>query len=471
MKPFGKRIAFSIVATFASGGSPSIAAAETISSALARAYHENPDINQQRANVRIRDEDAPKALAGVRPNASIQANAGVQHSNIKIPLRVPIIDRRINILDDYVGFPRGASFTVTQTLFDSGRTTSLLQQAESGVFAARAVAGLTEQAVLQDGAVAYMNVMRDTAILSLRNNNVTVLETQLTHTRDRYKGGDVTSTDVAQAEASLAQARSDYYAAQAQLKASAASYQRIIGTEPRRLQPASSIERLLPRSVKDAIAIAQAEHPAIEAALHQTDAAEHAVKVAESALLPTLTVGAQISQQYDSFLAVPGSRQFAAGASATLNVPLYQGGAEYASIRQAKEQVGHARFSVDSQRLGVRANVVTSYGLLDTARAQVVSGQAAVKAAEAALKGVREEAQVGQRTTQDVLNAQQNLLNARVNLVIAQRDRVVASYVALASIGRLSAAVLNLDVVHHDPAVHFEQVKYEWINANTPGGR
>jgi outer membrane protein len=471
MKPFAKRVFSTVAACLVVGDMRGVAHAETITSALARAYLESPEINQQRANVRIRDEDAPKALAGIRPNASIQANAGVQHSNIKLPLRVPIINKRIGIVDDYVGFPRGASFNVSQTLYDGGRSANAFLQAQSGAFAARTFMRLTEQATLLDAATAYMNVMRDTAILALRRNNVSVLAAQLKHTRERYHGGDVTHTDVSQAEASLAQARSDFYAAEAQLKASCASYQRIVGIEPRRLQPASSVERLLPKSVHEAIAVAQSEHPAIIAALHQTDAAEFGVKVAEGALLPTLTVGAQVFQQYDSFFAVPGSRQFSAGASATLNIPLYQGGAEYASIRQAKEQVGHARFNVDARRLGVRENVVISYSLLDTARAQVVAGRASVKAAEAALKGVREEAQVGQRTTQDVLNAQQALLGARVNLVVAQRDRVVASYTALAAIGRLSATTLNLGVPEYDPAIHFEQVKDIWSEAGTPGGR
>lgn len=471
MKRFGKCVILSIVASLVADGLPQAAVAETISSALTRAFLENPEINQQRANVRIRDEDAPKALAGMRPSASIQANAGVQHSNIKIPLRVPIINQRVNILDDYVGYPRGASFIASQTLYDGGRAANAVLQAESGVFAARAFMRFKEQATLQDGAMAYMNVMRDTAVLALRSNNVAVLEAQLAHTRERYQGGDVTHTDVSQAEATLAQARSDYYGAQSQLKASFAAYHRIIGVEPRNLQPASSIERLLPRSVHEAIAVSQVEHPAIIAALHEVDAAEHGVKFAEGALLPTLAVGAQVSQQYDSFLAVPGSRQFTAAASATLNIPIYQGGAEYASVRQAKEQVGHARFNVDAQRLNVRERVVTSYGLLDTARAQVISGRASVKAAEAALKGVREEAQVGQRTTQDVLNAQQNLLNARVNLIIAQRDRVVASYIALAAVGRLAAATLGLGVPDYDPAIHFEQVRDAWLGVNTPGGR
>jgi outer membrane protein len=269
----------------------------------------------------------------------------------------------------------------------------------------------------------------------------------------------------------LATAKSEFYAAQAILKTSIANYRQIIGVEPDRLEAAQSIERLLPQSLEDAIEIAIAEHPGVAAALHQVDAAELAVKVAEGALLPNLSLGASVSQQYDSFLGAPNTRMFSAQASGTLNIPIYQGGAEYASVRQAKEQLGQARFNADLQRDSVRASLVSSYGQLETAKASVIAGRAAVKAAELALRGVRDEALVGQRTTLDVLNAQQALLNARVNLIIAQRDRVVASYAALGAIGRLSAATLGLDANIYDPTVHFEQVKDKWIGLDTPGGR
>jgi outer membrane protein len=316
-----------------------------------------------------------------------------------------------------------------------------------------------------------MNVLRDTAVVNLRKNNIAVLEQQLKQTRDRFQVGEVTRTDVVQAEASVAQARSELYAAQAQLKNSIATYRQIIGVEPTHLEPGRSLEPFLSRSLQQAIEIALVEHPGVIAALHQADAVESAVKVAESALAPTLSVNAQVSQQSDSFLGVPGSRQFSAAGFAQLNVPLYQGGSEYASIRQVKEQLSQARLNADLQRDSVRASVVSSYGLLETARASIISSRAAVKAAETALNGVREEAKVGQRTTLDVLNAQQALLNARVSLVTSQRDRVVASYAVLGSIGRLSAQELQLDVALHDSRIHFEQVKTKWFGVDTPDGR
>jgi len=457
---------------------PDRASAESLMSALARAYYGNPDLNQSRANVRVRDEDAPKAKAGLRPKASITAQYGAQYAAIKIPFGGSSTQQAGaasgasgDFQDTYVGYPRGATLNLSQTLFDGFRTENSVRQAESGVLAARSTMRLTEQATLQNGATAYMNVLRDTAVLSLRKSNITVLDEQLKQTRDRFQVGEVTRTDVAQAEASVALARSEFYAAQAQLKNSMANYRQIIGNEPKRLQPGRSLEPLLPKSLEAAISIALVEHPGVTAALHQVDAAELAVKVAEAALMPNLSVNTQVSNQFDSFLGLPGSRQFTASAIGQLNVPLYQGGAEYASIRQAKEQLGQARLNADVQRDSVRASVVSSYGLLETAKASIISGQAAVKAAETALAGVREEAKVGQRTTLDVLNAQQALLNARVNLIVSQRDRVVASYAALGSIGRLSARELDLAVALYDPSVHLDQVHEKWFGVDTPDGR
>jgi outer membrane protein len=446
---------------------------ETLNSALARAYNFNPDLNQNRASVRAQDENAPKAFAGMRPKASISASAGPEFGNLKIPAgrsaAPPNAGARNYFSDQYVGAPRGAQLNVSQTLFDGGRTENSVRQAESTVLAARAGLRQNEQTILQSAATAYMNVLRDTAVLGLRKSNVTVLEEQLRFTRERSEAAEVTRTDVAQAEASLAQAKSDLFAAQALLKTSSAVFRHVVGVDPTRLEPAQGVEKLLPKSLDEAIRRAILESPAVVNAEHQIDAAALAVKVAEGALAPTMSVTVQVGPQWDAFYGEPLSRLVSAQAAGQLSIPLYQGGSEYASIRQAKELLGQARLNADLQRDNARLNVVSTFAQLETAKASIVSNQAAVRAAELALQGVREEARVGQRTSLDVLNSQQALLNARVALVVSQRDRVVASYAALAAIGRLSAHELGLQVAEYDPAPHFEQVRDKWIGVSTPG--
>jgi len=219
-----------------------------------------------------------------------------------------------------------------------------------------------------------------------------------------------------------------------------------------------------------AIALGLVEHPGVVAAFHQVDIAALNVKIQEGALLPTLNAVASVNQNWDPS-GIPRTQVLTAVGQLQLNVPIYQGGIEYANIRQAKEQLGQARLNADLQRDTVRATIVSTWGLLETARATIYSAQSAVTAAEIALAGTREEARVGQRTTLDVLNAQQTLLNARVSLVSAQRDRVLASYAVYAAIGKLTAENLGLDVILYDPTVHFDQVKGKWWGTQNPDWR
>ncbi|WP_134496818.1 TolC family outer membrane protein [Microvirga pakistanensis] len=429
------------------------ASAETLESALAKAYGNNPSLNAQRAGVRATDENVAQAKSGYRPTITGTADIGRAYS-------------------EGTGYstPRGFGVEINQTIFDGFRTDNSVRRAESGVFAAREDLNTTEQDILVNAATAYMNVLRDTAILDLQRNNVEVIDEQLRQTRDRFNVGEVTRTDVAQAESRLAAARSQASQAEASLRASIAQYRQFVGVEPRQLAPGRPLDRLTPGSVDAALKIAFGEHPAIKAALHQLDAAELQVRIAQGALAPQVGVRGSVAQRWDSSpLNQGGALQ--ASAVATLTVPIYEGGQAYSATRQAKEQAGQARLQADWVRDQVRAAVVTNWGALEAARAQIQAAQAQIDAAETALSGVREEARVGQRTTLDVLNAQQELLTARVNLIQAQRDRVVASYQLVSAMGRLTSRALGLAVNHYSPKIHYDQVKDLWIGTTTPDGR
>ena len=466
------------------------ARAETLPNALAKAYFNNPNINAQRATVRASDENIPIAESGYLPHVTGSADVGFEHDEFNGASAGTASTSSTSGTSGSSGtssttstsggssrgsgavdtIPRGAGLNVSQTLFDGLRTTNRVKSAESNVFSERETLRNTEASVLQSGAQSYMDVLRDTAILDLRASNIKVLEEQLRQTQDRFKVGEVTRTDVAQSEASLAGARADYFAAQSQLQNSIASYRQVVGDQPTRLEPARPLERNVPTSLERAIAISQVEHPSIQAALHAVDVAELQIKIAEGALYPTISLNGSVAQRYD-VSATPGSKAFQGTIVGSVSVPIYEGGGTYATIRQAKEQLGVAQFQADVSRDNVRAAVISAWGLLVSSKAAVQADQSQVNAAEIALNGTREEARVGQRTTLDVLNAQQTLLNARVSLVGAQRDRVVASYAILASCGRLSASLLGLRVQPYNPVVHFEQVKDKWFGLRTPDGR
>jgi outer membrane protein len=440
--------------------------AETLESALAKAYGNNPGLNAGRAGVRASDENVAQAKAGYRPR--IDASADVGRSYTQYDSRTPSLFSSTTEQTERLT-PRGYGIEINQTIFNGFRTDNAVRQAESNVLGSRETLTNNEQNTLFNAASSYMNVLRDTAILDLQRNNVDVIDEQLRQTRDRFNVGEVTRTDVAQAESRLAAARSQASQAEANLRASIAQYRQFIGVEPQQLAPGRPLDKLVPRTVDAALKIAFGEHPAIKAAQHQVDAAELEVKIAQGALAPQVGVSARVAQRYDTQRA--NDEALTASAVATLTVPIYEGGQTYSQIRQAKEQAGQAQLQADSIRDQVRAAVVSSWGELEAARAQIQAAQAQIDAAETALNGVREEARVGQRTTLDVLNAQQELLTARVNLIQAQRDRVVASYSLVQAMGRLNSRALGLAVNHYNPKIHYDQVKDLWIGTATPDGR
>ena len=258
-------------------------------------------------------------------------------------------------------------------------------------------------------------------------------------------------------------------AAESNLTTSRATYRQQIGVEPGRLTPGAPVDRFSPKNLGSAIGQGRLENPNVTAAALGVDVAGLQVKINEGALYPTIT--AQVGVNYNLEPSIVQLKQLAYTALGTVSIPLYQGGAEYATIRQSKETLGQQRMNLDTQRDAAQQSVVQAWGQLEAAKAQIIATQAQVAAAETALNGVREEARVGQRTTLDVLNAQQELVNARVALVNAQRDRVVASYALLSAVGRLSVGTLGLKVQVYDPIVHYHQVRDNWIGVRTPDGR
>jgi outer membrane protein len=442
--------------------------ADTIEAALVRAYQNNPQLNAQRASVRSTDENVPQALSGYRPKVAITASAGYQYTNTTTTQGGSPTDL---VRTQFVGTnpPRSAGVTVTQTLFNGNQTANKTRAAESQVSGAREGLRVLEQSVLLAAATIYMDYLRDAAIVEVQRSNTRVLEQTLKQTQDRFNVGEVTRTDVAQAEAQLAAGRTQQLAAEATLVTTRANFRRIIGNEPEALAPGSPVDRFLPAALPAAVELSLTENPNVTAAMFGIDVNFLQVKINEGALLPTVTFQAAVQQSYEQTLTT--YQALGASAIAQLSIPVYQGGAEYSLIRQSKENLAQQRLNLELTRDQTRANTVTAWGQLVAGKAQVSSAQSQVTASEIALNGVREEAKAGQRTTLDVLNAQQALVNARVALVTAQHDRVVASYAVLNSIGRLSPQVLKLSTNIYDPSVHYQQVRDSWFGVRTPDGR
>jgi outer membrane protein len=445
--------------------------ADTLEWALVQAYQNNPSLNAQRAALRAADENVPQALSGYRPKLSVTASGGYNYQSVlSHSVNQQVFPNSVSYNNVSANFAsRGIGATATQTLYNGFQTANRTRQAESQVMGARETLRVTEQQVLLDAATAYMNLLRDQAIVDLNRRNVEVLTEQLKQTRDRFNVGEVTRTDVAQAESRLAAGRSALLGAVSNYVTSQANYRRVIGVNPGRLDPGTPVDRLSPPVLARAITEGETQSPSVLAAMYGVDVAELAVKVSEGALYPNLGLTASVQKQWDPLFNI--NKETNISVLGQLTVPIYQGGTEYSAIRQSKETLGQQRLNLDVNRDQARATVVQSWGQLDAAKAQIEATTAQVNAAEIALNGVREEARVGQRTTLDVLNAQQELVNARVALVTAQHDRVVASYTLLAAVGGLSMPRLGLNVMIYDPQVHYQQVRDAWIGVRVPDGR
>jgi outer membrane protein len=439
--------------------------ADTIEAALVRAYQTNPQLNAQRASVRATDETVPQALSGYRPRVAVTASGGAQYTDVISASTATGATARLHGTQ----LPRAVGATISQTLFNGNQTANRTRAAESQVSSAREGLRVLEQSVLLAAATIYMDYLRDSAIVEVQRSNVRVLEQTLKQTRDRFNVGEVTRTDVAQSEAQLAAGRTQQLTAESNLTTTRSNFRRIIGNEPEALAPGSPVDRYLPATLPTAIELGLTQNPNVTASMFGIDVSYLNVKVNEGALFPTLTLQASAQQAYEQ--SITANRQFVASGIAQLSVPIYQGGGEYALIRQSKESLAQQRLNLEQVRDQTRATVVQAWGQLLAGRAQVASAQSQVSASEIALNGVREEARAGQRTTLDVLNAQQALVNARVALVTAQHDRVVASYSVLNAVGRLSPVVLNLNTNIYDPSVHYHQVRDSWVGVRVPDGR
>ena len=441
------------------GGTASVSA-ESLKEALAAAYEGNPQLMAQRAALRAIDENVPRAKSAFLPN--VQGTASQSWGESKSAPEEFFDAAGYNDSDG-----EARSLTATQSLFRGFQDYNATKAAKYQVKAGRAQLVSVEQQVLLDAISAYMNVVRDETVVSLNQNQVQVLERQLQASRDRFRVGEITRTDVAQSEARLEGAKSQLMAAEATLAASRAQYRRVVGRTPGSLSKDNNLPQM-PGTLDDALEIAMQQAPGVVAARYNERAAKATVKQRYGALSPTLGAQASINENVSTSFD-PSAGEFfnnklrSKSIGVQLTVPLYAGGARYSDIRAAKQVRSQRMVEIQQAERIAQENTFVAWDNLRAARGQITSNEAQVRANEIALEGVRQEAAVGSRTTLDVLNAEQELLNARSNLIRAQRDEIVAAYSLLSAIGQLTATDLQLGVTAYDPEEHYDNVKNKFI--------
>ena len=426
------------------------AQAASLYEALATAYASNPTLEAARAQLRATDEGVPQVLSEWRPTVLGTAQGGHEWDNQNKP--VPPLNQETN--------PRSYGVTVRQPIFDGFGTVAGTSLAENQVQAGRAQLADTEQTVLLNAVTAYMNVVRDASVLELNRNNEKVLDRQLEATQARFDVGELTRTDVAQAQARLQGAVAARIQSEGQLTASQAIYRQVVGEDPVDVKMPDGAPLTLPSSREESVAMSRGA-PDVRSAEFQERAAKDDIDVQFSDMLPTVSVEGSWQRQQD--VGQRDSETDVGSVIGQVTIPLYQAGAPDSRVRQSKQRYMQSRRLTDEALRAAEQESVNAWAALQTVIAQRRSFEEQVRANEIALEGVQQEQEVGARTILDVLDAQQELLNAQVSLVSTQTDHVVAEYRLLASGGGLTAQNLNLNVEYYDPAQHYDKVRNKFI--------
>ena len=450
---------FTAAAAFAAGMSlaPQLVFAESLIDAFADAYRYNPQLDAQRATLRATDEDVNQAYGTLRPRVTLSADAGRQRTEVELPAAL----QRQSTNQSGTTSPRGYSIQLIQPVFRGFQTINAVNETEAAVRAGRETLRNVEQEVLLNVATQYGNVVRDQAVVKLRENNLSVLQKELKANQDRFAVGEVTRTDVAQSQASVAQGKSDLDQARANLSGSRGQYQQLVGHPPDTLVEPRAESKLVPRRLDEAISISAKENPNVVAALYSEQAARFNIDRIRGELLPEAQLEATFSERKEP--SVTTNESETASIVGRLTVPLYEQGLVYSRVRQAKHTHIARIQSIEQQRALAQAQVVQGWSLLTAARAQIESDKAQIAANKTALAGVREEEKVGQRTVIEVLNAQQTLLGSEVQYEGTKRNLLVGAYTVISAIGRLNVAEVGAVSTVYDPAIHLGEVSGKWF--------
>ncbi|WP_176596459.1 MULTISPECIES: TolC family outer membrane protein [Sphingobium] len=429
--------------------------AETLQGALAKAYRSNPTLTGARAGQRATDETVPIQKAAGRPG--LDATGSYSESILKPTISFTSPQRTLN-----------ANAQLSVPLYTGGSVRNGIKAAKTRVAAGQADLRGTEAAVFSQVVAAYMDVIRNSAVVALNQANVRALEVNLQATSDRFEVGDVTRTDVAQSESRLALARSDLQGADANLITARENYIALVGDAPDNLEPPPPLPGL-PATPDSAVQVALKDNPDILAAKKLREAQQFDVRAAKGTVLPTVTAFTQAG--YTNYLdtltsSATGSqinKQAAAGVQ--LNIPFYQGGRPAAQVRRSQALESQAMEKEIEVERSVIAQARSAYASWQASLESIQSNQKAVDAANLSLEGVRAENSVGSRTILDILNAEQEAVNAKVQLVTARRNAYVAGFSLLAAMGHAEADDLNLEAgALYDPMVNYDRVKGKWFD-------
>ncbi|KAB7616192.1 TolC family outer membrane protein [Amylibacter sp. SFDW26] len=417
-------------------GAPSFAT--TLTDALIQAYQTNPSLRIGQNSLRATDEGVAQARGALRPTISATAST----------------NRTLNETTDRASSSDTAALTTSVPIYAGLTGLNGVDQAKFNVQASRQALVDTEQTVLLNAVTAYMDVRRDQRNVELARNSVKVLSEEVRAARERFEVGEVTRTDVSQAESRFAASQSSLETSRAALKRSIDFYIATIGSAPKNLRTPPPAPKL-PKSANDAENIAIARNPQILQQQFLVKAAEKSVDIARGNKRPTIT-GSISAQQSNADLTDTSDTSAILGLS--VSQPIFQGGRLNSAERQALAQLDQEKSELQLAGVQVRQEVQSAYATWEASKASIRARREQVRAAKIAFEGTSEEAKLGARTTLDALNAEQELLEARSDLVSAIRDEYVNAYTVLSAMGLLTVDHLQLGIETYNPDTNYSAV-------------
>lgn len=440
---------FLLNVAIASLGAASQGHATSLNEAMAAAYMNNPELKAERESLEATAETVASAVSLFRPTIRAGYEKGYEEAKFGDQLRDS-------------STPEELTATVSQPLFrgfgsinEYRRSRYLTRQAQSRLES-------TQQELLLDTVIAYMDLVRDKALRDLAENNLSVLKRQLDATLQQFDVGEKTRTDVSQSQARVSSAESEFIRARGNYETSAAIYQQVTQLEADHLHMPEYLPET-PATLEELTERTLASNPRLNQADHAVETAEKNVWVRGAQLLPTVDLIGRYRDTRDSVSTLGGTHFEQSEIMLTVGVPLYQSGSEYARVRQAKNELQREKFLLQSLRNESIANARRVWQTYLAAIASTDSNKEAIHAAEVALDGVKQEAQYGARTTLDILDAEQELFSARVALVRSQRDAIVSLYNMLAVGGLLTPHYLGLEVEPYDNEKYLKEHMFDFV--------
>ena len=424
------------------------AGALSLAQALSHVYDHDPELRAARSNLRAVDESIALAKSGFRP--SVTTSGTSEYRNVQ------------QDSSQYDLATVRSALTIDQNIYRGGGTRAEVSRARSESAANREALRIAEQAIFLDAIEAYLAVWRDQRIRLASMANETGLEKQLQAAEDRFRFGEVTRTDVAQAEARLAAARSDRILAESRLDISRSRFVETVGLQPDQLDSPVLLKAVppdLPAALSDVEQVPEVRNAELIFA-----ASRHDIDVQFSGILPRLDVQAEAVHVEDPSRSIDRQSDFVA--SATLSIPLFQRGAESARVRRAKQFAIENRYRIDDAMRAAEQRITARWYDFQSARARLTSVSAQVRAAEIALEGVRAEALVGARTVLDILDQEEELFGAQVDYAQTQFEHILASYALASAMGDLTADRLMLDVDIYDPLINLRYTEDRWVGTD-----